>query len=307
MSLVGSVKRGKKIYWGTIIFILFHFALPLFNNIVFFWFSNAYSFVMGFQTTVNGETIWTLDNFKWFFESLTEEGGIMGEAFLNTFKWWLLNAALTFVSAFTAFFLYKKLPGHRIFKITFFLPGLISPIVFAYIVERILSVDGFIAPIVQKIEGLEYIPELLYDSRYAIKTLMGRQIMFGISGGMLVWVGTMSRIPDSVIESAQLDGINIFQEALLIVYPMIMPMVAISVCQLISGIFAASGGEFLYTRGENGTMTIGTWQYLQILGTEPNSNAHNRLSAVGWLMTIASVPLVFLGSKLSKLIGEVEY
>ena len=307
MSLVGSVKRGKKICWGTIIFILFHFAVPLFNHIVFFWVANGYSFIMAFQTSIDGETVWTMSNFTWFFKSLTEEGGIMAEAFLNTFKWWLLSFTLSIVSAFTAFFLYKKIPGHRIFKISFFLPGLISPIVLAYLIERILSVDGFIAPIVQKIAGLDYTPELLYDSRYAIKTLMGKTILFGISGGMLVWVGTMSRIPDSVIESAQLDGINIFQEAVLIVYPMIMPTIAISLCQTLSGLFSSNGGEFLYTKGANGTMTFSTWQYLQVLGSTPNSNAHNLLSAVGWLVTIVTVPLVLGSRKLSKIIGEVEY
>ena len=307
MSLVGSVKRGNKIRWGTVIFIALHFAVPLLNHLVFFYVSNSYSIIMAFQTTVNNKTIWTWDNFKWFFVSLTEEGGIMGEAFLNTAMWWFVSVGLQCVSMFTAFFLYKKIPGHSFFKISFFLPGLLSPIVGAYLIERILSVDGFIAPIVQRIAGLDYTPELLYDSRYAIKTLLGKTIVFGISGGMLVTVGTMSRIPESVIESAKLDGVNLFQEALFIVFPMIMPLIAISVCQVISAFFGANGGEFLYTKGANGTMTFSTWQYLQILGTNPNSNAHNRLSAVGWLITLVSVPLVLLGRKLSSLFGEVEY
>ena len=87
-----------------------------------------------------------------------------------------------------------------------------------------------------------------------------------------------------------------------------MPVIAISICQTIAGLFSSNGGEFLYTKGANGTMTISTWQYLQIMGSRPNSASHNRVSAVGWLITIVAVPLTLLARKIANRIsGEVEY
>ena len=289
------------------LFIISHLALGLFNVALFYFYCNADSFVMAFQRKEKGVTYWTLNNFKYFFDSMFDQSSVLFEAFKNTFMWFGVNVFLTVASMFVSYFLYKKVFGHQFFKVAFFLPGLISPIVLAYCIEKMAGTQGFIAQMVQRIQHLDSVPELLVDSRYAIKTLMVKNIIFGLMGNFLIWCGTMSRIPDSVIESAKLDGVNWLQEMFLIVLPCIMPTVAISLCTMLSSVFSANGGEFLYTKGENGTMTFSTWMYLQIYETGIESNSHNVVSAIGWLITIVTVPLVLLTRKISKFIGEVEY
>jgi hypothetical protein len=76
---------------------------------------------------------------------------------------------------------------------------------------------------------------------------------------------------------------------------------------MVSSVFSASGGEFLYTKGDYGTMTFGTWQYLQVFETSVNSNSHNLVSAIGWITTVITVPLVLSTRKIQKIVGEVEY
>lgn len=304
--MVNKLTVKKKINVSRGLFFAVHLALGMFMVAVFYFYANIKSFVMAFQRTEDGVLVWTMANFGYFFDSL-KEGGIMKEAFLNTFFWFLVNTILRHIGMFTSYFLYKKIFLHKFYRIVFFLPSLISAVIMAYIIDRITGTQGIIAKMVQKIDHLDYVPELLVESRYVMKTLFVNSAVFSIASGMLIWCGSMSRIPESVIESAKLDGTNWFQEMFLIVLPCILPTVAISLCTSIATLFAANGGEFLYTRGEHGTMTFSTWQYLQIYNTGIESNSHNLVSAIGWLVTIVTVPIVLMTRKLSRLVGEVEY
>lgn len=297
----------KSFNLSRILFIAFHIALPLFNIIVFYIYANGYSFVMAFQRTISGEKVWTMANFSYFFNSITDSSSVLYEALKNTFLWFFIGLFFMVIGIFTSYFIYKKVVGHKFFRVIFFLPGLISAVVISNIVSKMLGVQGFVAKIVQTIAGLEYTPELLADSRYALKALVFKTCIFGIAGNMLIWCGTMSRIPDSIIESAKLEGINWLQELFLIVIPMIMPTVAISLCSSLSAIFGANGGEFLYTKGNYGTMTLSTWMYLQIYRTSTNSNTHNMVAAAGWVITILTVPIVVVARKMINRISEVEY
>lgn len=300
-------KRKRTINWSRTSLIIVHLALGLFNLAVFYFYCNAYSFVMAFQRVENGVTVWTMANFTYFFEQMADSSSILVEAFRNTGIWFLVALSQAFIGLFTSYFLYKKIWGYKFFRVVFFIPGLISAVVISNMITRMLGTQGIIAKLVQKIDKLEYVPELLVDSRYSLKTLIFKSYLFGIAGGMLIWCGTMSRIPDSVIESAKLDGVGCFKEFTMIVIPMILPAVAISLCQTLSSFFSCNGGEFLYTKGEFGTMTFSTWQYLQIYNTSVISNSHNIASASGWLITLIMVPVVLITRYLSRKAGEVEY
>ena len=300
-------KIKKKLNFGRGFFIFFHLALGVFNFVVFYIICNGYSFVMAFMRKTNGVTFFTLDNFSLFFENL-KGGAILNEAFTNTFGWFGFSLFYQFVGFFVAYFLYKKIAGYKFFRICFFIPSLISAIVTAFVFKSLVGTEGFIAKMIQQIEHLDYVPELLADSRYALKTLYLQRILFGFAGNMLLWCGTMSRIPDSVIESAKLDGVNWWQEAFKIIIPMILPTCAIMLCVSFSGIFGSGGGEFLLTGGDYGTMTYGTWLYMQVFGSATDSNSHNVAAAAGMLTTFISLPIVLITRRIANKINEgIEY
>lgn len=303
--------KGKKIKspfdFSKFSFIFCHYAIAIVIVLVFFFYCNAASIVMAFQRLEKGKTVWTLYNFEWFFSQFGSKGSQMTEAFLNTFMWWGISLLNTIVGVFTAFFIYKKISGYKLFRVLFRLPGMLSPVVLAFIISRMFSAQGFIATAVQNMFGLEQAPDLLYDERFARAALIIKGIPFAIAGNMLIWVGTMSRIPDGVIESAKLDGANWFVEMFRIVLPMILPVVGITLCGTISGLFSANGGEFLYTKGQYGTMTLNTWLFLQLNGTSTSSNTHNQAAAVGWITTLVITPLILWVRGIMNKIGSVEY
>lgn len=299
-------KRRRPINFGAISFVFAHMIIPVLMVVVFYFYCNFQSFFMAFQRIENEKIVWSTYNFEWIFEQFGE-GGIMKEALLNTLMWWGIQMFLVVFGVFTSYFIYKKITGAKVFRIVFLIPGLISAVVMTYIIQRMLGTSGFIAQWVMKIDGLSKPPDLLRDPQYAKTWLIIKSFPFAIATNMLIWVGSMSRVPDSVLESAKLDGAGWFTEMFRIVLPMIMTAVGVTLCSNISGIFNANGGEFLYTMGDYGTMTLNTWMYLQIYNTSGMSNSYYQASAVGWVMTIVLIPIILVTRHFMNKLGEVEY
>ena len=179
------------------------------------------------------------------------------------------------------------------------------------IFQRMIGVNGFIAKWVQDWLNLAQTPELLADSRYANTVVILHMLWLGFPGDLIIWGGTFTRIPNDVLESAQIDGVNWWKEFTMITIPMVWPTVALQMVLMFCGIFGASGAVFLLTKGMYGTMTISAWMYLQLYnlsGSPYNSNAYNYMSAVGLVITVIAIG-ISLGIRkwTDKAFEEVEF
>ena len=159
--------------------------------------------------------------------------------------------------------------------------------------------------------GLDYVPELLVDSRFANAVILINMIWLGFPGDLVIWGGTFARIPSEVLEAGQIDGVSWWQEFTKIIVPMVWPTVGLKMVLLICGIFSASGNVFLLTKGQYGTMTLNAWMYLQLYNSSGNaytSNVYNYMSAVGLMLTVVSVAISLLARKFAdRVFEEVEY
>ncbi len=302
-------KRIRKL--KRAIFLLSFISIPTIYFLVFYVYVNANSFVMAFQLTKQGKTYWTLENFGRFFHDMATEGSEMGIAFRNTFITFGVNMFTFIVGFFVSYFLYKKIFMYKVFKVCFFLPSLIAGTIVNSVFMQIIGVDGPIVSLVKNIYNLNYMPDLLAEERFANKVVLGQLIWLNFPANMVLLSGSFGRIPESVIESAKLDGANWVQESFKIVIPMVWPTVGLLLMMNIAGIFGASGNVFLLTKGKAGTQTLANWMYMQlytIQGDPSESNAFNYMSAVGLLLTVVSVTIALTVRKLSdKTFGEVQY
>ena len=308
MSSDVLAKRKKKIKPMRLLFIITFTIFPTLHFLLFYVLVNIQSFISAFQLTTLGELHWTVENFQWFFTAVF--GGELSLQFRNTFITFVLQQIMFVVSFFTSYFLYKKIPMHSFFRTVFFLPTVIAATVTMGIYQRIVGPYGPIALIVQNILNLDYKPELLADSRFANFFVLLPIVWLGIAGNMVLFGGTFSRIPDSLVESAKLDGVNWLRELFQIIIPIVWPTVSVLMVINLAGVFGANGQVFLLTRGQNGTDTLANWMYMQVFTADGafQHNAYNRLSTVGIVLTTISVALALgLRKFTDKFFGEVEY
>lgn len=307
----GIRRPKKKIHLSRVAFIISFTIIPIINFLVFYVYVNFSSILRAFQLTYNGKVTWTLSNFTLFFSEFSKSSSLIREAFVNTGKSFLINECLFLSGFFVSYFLYKKIFGYKVLRTLFFLPALVSGTIVSSFFINIVSIDGPVAPLVQKMFGLDSIPMLIADSRYANKTIFANMIWLGIPSNMLIWGGTFSRIPDSVLESGKLDGVGWLREAFSLIMPMVWPTFALQFMLTIAGFFAASGSVFLLTQGELGTMTISCWLYLQVynnVGNVEASNTYNYMSAIGLLMTSVTLVIVLVTRKLTNMaFKDVDY
>ena len=281
---------------------------PLLHFLIFYLLPNISSFFMAF-TNVDGDP--SFDNFTRLYKEITNP--------ISDLRIGLKNTALTFgimvvtfpFKVLVSYFIYKKIPGHKFFRIVFFLPTIIFSVAVALIFQQMVSVDSFIAEWVQKAAELDYVPDLLADSQFANTVILWNMIWLSFPGDLIIWGGTFARIPDDVLESGKIDGVTWWTEFTRIIIPMVWPTVALQMVLLACGFFGASGNVFLLTRGQYETMTFSAWQYLQLYeysGSRFTSNIYNYLSAVGLVTTIIAVTISILVRKFANnAIEEVEF
>ena len=210
-----------------------------------------------------------------------------------------------------SYFIYKKIPGYKVYRILFFLPSILFSVCVAMCFSRMVGTTGFIAEFVKNALGLDRTPELLADSQFANYTIWFNMIWLGFPGDLIIWGGTFARIPEDVLESARLDGVNWISEFTKIVVPMVWPTVALKMVLTVCGVLGASGQVYLLTKGNYGTMTLSCWLYRTLMessGTRYTSNVYNYLSAVGLVMTVISVTIALVVRKYTdKAFQNVDY
>lgn len=308
IKLVDPKTGKKKINWMRTAFILAAIVLPIVNWLIFYIGVNANSFLMAFQKEINGKIAWGFFNFEQFFGEFSKSTSLIREAFRNTAISFAISTYMMFNGFLVSFFLYKKIMFHKFFRIVFFMPGLIAGTVISSFFIQFVGVEGPVVDVITKIWTFEYTPDLLNSPKYANLVVFGNMIIFSFASNLVVWSGAFSRIPDSVVEAGKLDGVNWLQEIFLLTIPMVWPTFALNIILQVCGFFSASGNVFLLTRGDNGTMTLSCWIYLQTLDNTNNVNALNYLSAVGMLLTAISIAISITIRKITdKAFADVQF
>lgn len=300
--------KQKSMNKTNVSFILFCTLVPVIGFLVFYIYPNYSAFAMAF-TNSSGEL--SFDNFIRFYNEITSEGTPLHEALINTLIVFGIQVVTFPLKVLVSYFIYKKIPLANVYRILFFLPSIIFSVAVAFVFQRMVGVNGFIAEWVQNIMGLDYTPELLADSRFANYTIWLKMLWLGFPGDLIIWGGTFSRIPVDVLESARVDGVSWWTEFTKIIVPMVWPTVALQMVLMVCGIFGVTGGEWLLTSGEYGTRTFTSWIYDTMYrgsGGSYKSNMFNYLSAVGMVMTVISISLSLIVRNITdKVFDEVDF
>ena len=242
-------------------------------------------------------------NFSQLFSEFSNSS-LLKTSLINSLK---VYAVQLFVSVplclLFSYYIFKKMAFSNFFKIFLFLPSVISSIVmtmiFKYFVERALPEAASL------FFGIN-MQGLLANSKIAFGVVIfySTWISFGVS--LLMYVGGMSCIDDSVLESAQLEGVTPLQEFFRICLPLIYPTLSTFLVVNVAQIFSNQANVFSFfgDQAYERFYTIGYWLYVN--AQRMSMTEAPKLSAMGMILTIIALPLTLLIRYLLEKFGPSE-
>lgn len=281
--------------------------LPLIDLCIFWVYGTIQSIPIAFEVydTYGNVIRYGLDNFIYVFNTIKTPGNLFVESLLNNLKYWGLNFfILTPISFVMGYFLYKKVWGYKIFRYVFFFPSLLSSVIISIFFKNMVGPQGQIQFFIEKLFGESGVL-LLCDSRFAMWTMLFYFAYCSLTGNLIYWLSAFSRIPDEIIEAAHLDGLNIIQEFIYIVFPITWPFLATMLMLMFTGILTTNGAALLLTNGAYGTYDLGYYEYvLTVSGTKSDQAISG---VIGLLKGIVVLPFTLLINHFVSKIEPVRY
>lgn len=297
MKRLDNVKKSK-INKSIFIFVM---MLPALYGIFKYFAINGYSILLAFSDGEPFETPFTFRNFKMFFQDM-KDNGILALALKNTLKYFVVGIIQQFVCYVVAYFLYKKVPGYKVYRFTFYLSALIAPVITTAIFMELIRVGGPLWKIMDQVFDVQF-NALLTRPETATNTIITFIFLSGIGTTYLIFLGAMNRIPKEIIEAGTLDGCSTWREFWSLVFPMTFGTYATFFLMSLCAVFTASGPILYFTQGAADTTTLGYWLFTQVIG-----DSYNYPAAVGLVFTLAGVPILLVSRYIiNKADPEVTY
>lgn len=274
-----------------------------FIGMVKYIYVNLQSILIAFSIeTESGAQILSFNNFTRLFNEFADPNSGIWLYLMNTLKYFGMYMGKTIICFFVAYFLFKKVYGYKFYRVVFYLPCIISPIIIINIFNRIVSEGGLFHSILRQFGIMEYHDPLASVST-ATNTILIYCLWSGFGTALLIFVGAMNRIPTEVLEAGQLDGCTLGREFFSLVLPLTWGSLSTMLLLTMISIFSASGPILYFTSGNHDTSTISFWIFFQTY-----SGTYNYPTAVGLFFTLLAIPFVFGGKWLmDKIDSKISY
>lgn len=312
MKLLDKIKKNySRLERRDFLFAYLIILIPVAQFLVFWVYVNASSIAFAFQDRM-GDFTW--GHFKTVQQSFTEDG-ILWDALVRSFTLWIVGEGIIFpVTLITTYVLTRKIAGHYIFRVIYYIPSLMGTIIWTLLISDMVTNTG---PITKMLSSLDVIPTraarqglLRYKDTAFITLLTVRSIM-GIVGNNAVLTGAYTRVPNELFESAELDGAGFFAQMFKIAIPCIWATVCTLLTFALCSIFTCDYNVWLFM-GENGgydTETIGFHIFNETykISMRGGNADYGYPAALGVVLTLFTLPVVLLGKwGLEKMSENVE-
>lgn len=170
---------------------------------------------------------------------------VFKHAFWYTVSFTVITVILVNVLAFAvALVLTQNIKGSNIFRTVFFMPNLIGGIVLGYIWQLIFN--GILA---------RYDLALALSEVYGFWGLVILVCWQQIGYMMIIYIGGLQGIPDSVNEAAAMDGAGGYRKLFRVTVPMMMPAITICTFLTLTNSFKLFDQNLSLTAGEPAQMS----------------------------------------------------
>lgn len=302
-----SAKAGKirrqAFYWALI-------ALPVVQYLIFYVGVNFNSVLLAFRSYKVVDGVETFEwagfaQFKLIWQNFTQ-GVILKQMLGNSVTFYLFGLLVTMPIALVfSFYIYKKCMFSEFFRVILFLPSVISAVVTVFMYQ--FTVDVAVVEILNKF-GTQIAPPL-GQPKLKLPLVILYNFLMGFGTNVCMYSSAMTRIPVSIVEYAQIDGVKPLREFFSITLPLIFDTISTFVTVGIAGIFTNQAN--LYAMYSNlAGMEVQTLGYHLFILTSMGNTQVNfpYAAALGLVFTIIVYPLTMLVRKLlDRIDPKVQY
>ncbi len=185
-----------------------------------------------------------------------------------------------------------------------FAPSVISSLVLVTVFR--FFADSFIPALFNSLFDAKMMG-LFSDNSTIIPTLLVYSLWIGLGSPIMMYVGAMGNISESVIEAAQIDGVTPLKEFAYIVLPQIFPTITVFVSTGIAGIFSNQLNLFSFFAGQASyeNYTIGYLLYLKVYKSTGYID-YPYAAALGLIVTVITAILLVAVRTLLKRLNPME-
>lgn len=222
---------------------------------------------------------------------------IIGKALINTFI--LLVFAVIFqvgLSVILAVMLDSVKRGYKFFRTVFFFPVVISGTAIGLMFSLIYGYDyGMLNSLLMQL-GLE--KQVWLNETRSLTLVLVPTIWQYVGLYFVIMLTAISKIPDEIYESAQLEGITGVKKTIYIVIPLIWDVITTSVMLIITGVLKTFDTIWVITKGGplNATELLSTYMYRKTFTDQVFSYG----ATISVLIIVLGVLLSIVANKLLK-------
>jgi len=290
----GSNKQAFRTYllfmiWPTIFALIFYFGVNI-NSLLFAFQKFNADGTFSFDSELTG--------FKQAFAFFSDEGGfqMVFQAFFVFFINLVINVPL---GLFFSYYIAKKRKLSGLYRVILFIPSILSSIVTATIFR--FFVQNALPEIITNMGGTFVDPfSSKASANYTFITLMAYNLFIGFGSSVLMYSNVMSGVSPDVLDAAKIDGLTGVKEFWHIHLPAVFPTFSVFFVSSTAAIFVNQVNIYSLFAKEMGVLTdnIKSFQtigfYLFYNAQLSNNQAFfPKLSAIGLLLSVVAIPLVF--------------
>lgn len=188
-----------------------------------------------------------LDNYQ---KALTNDRGF-SLAIRNSVYWTFLTIfPQMFLGFLLAYILTSGIPLQNTFRAIFYMPAIISPVVVSIVWQRIYNPFGGLLSDIGFEHGLTFlIKPYLSDPDIAIFSVIAINVWQWTGFSMLMYVAGLQTLSDEVLEAARVDGANVLQLIVRVIWPMLRHVHLMLILLGVIGTLQTFALIFMLTKG----------------------------------------------------------
>jgi ABC-type sugar transport system permease subunit len=237
------------------------------------------------------------------FQRLFTKDKLFIESLVNNLRWLILFITVpTTLGLAMAMVFNSNLKGSRFYKVSFYLPLILSLPVIALIWSWVYNPRLGLLNQALVGMGVEDPPGWLGDRRLAIWCVIVAAIWRQVGYVMVLYLAGLKNIDPTYLDAAQVDGCNRWALFRHVLFPLLAPVTTIVIVISIIDSLRAFDLVAVMTRGGQSTQVLANFMYIEAF------NNYRMGYAAAIAVVLFAISMVFIGFYLSRVVrDELEY